>query len=104
MPVSDSLEAGVNADARDAKKLHEGMELTLRLLTKALESNGISVIDPTGQPFNPEQHQAMTMVETGEYPPNTVVTVFQKGYRLGERVLRPALVSVAKDMPPPEDA
>lgn len=100
LPVSDSLEAGVNADARDARKMHEGMELTLRLLVKALESNGIAAIDPAGQPFNPELHQAMTMVETGEHAPNTVVTVFQKGYRLGERLLRPALVSVAKEMPP----
>ncbi|HET7842941.1 MAG TPA: nucleotide exchange factor GrpE [Xanthomonadales bacterium] len=104
LPVADSLEAGLAADPSDAAKLHEGMELTLRMLTKAMDSNGLKAVDPTGQPFNPELHQAMTMVETGEHAPGTVVTVFQKGYRLNDRVLRPALVAVAKEPSPPKDA
>lgn len=104
LPVADSLEAGLAADPSDAPKLHEGMELTLRMLAKALDGNGLKAIDPAGQPFNPELHQAMTMVETGEHAPGTVVTVFQKGYRLNDRLLRPALVAVAKEPPPPEDA
>jgi molecular chaperone GrpE len=97
LPVADSLEAGLAADPSDAPKLHEGMELTLRMLAKAMDSNGLKAVDPMGQPFNPELHQAMTMVETGEYAPGTVVTVFQKGYRLNDRLLRPALVAVAKE-------
>jgi molecular chaperone GrpE len=106
LPVLDSLEAGL-ASARggaDAAKLAEGLELTQRMLAKAVENGGLKAIDPTGEAFNPEAHQAMSVVETGEHAPGTVVTVFQKGYRLNERLLRPALVAVAKEPPPPEDA
>jgi len=97
LPVADSLEAGLAADPSDAPKLHEGMELTLRMLAKAMDSNGLKAIDPAGQPFNPEFHQAMTLIEASGQAPGTVVTVFQKGYRLNDRLLRPALVAVAKD-------
>jgi molecular chaperone GrpE len=72
------------------------MELTLRALTKVGESNGLIAIDPLGQPFNPELHQAMTMVESPGKAPNTVVMVMQKGYVLNERLLRPALVAISK--------
>lgn len=97
LPVADSLEAGLAADPSDAAKLHEGMELTLRMLAKALDGNGLKAVDPVGQPFNPELHQAMTMVDSPDHAPGTVVTVFQKGYRLNDRLLRPALVAVAKE-------
>lgn len=97
LPVADSLEAGLAADPSDAAKLHEGMELTLRMLAKALDGNGLKAVDPAGQPFNPELHQAMTMVDSPDHAPGTVVTVFQKGYRLNDRLLRPALVAVAKE-------
>jgi molecular chaperone GrpE len=95
--VRDSLEAGLAATVADAGKLREGMELTLRQLLKVLDGSGLSVIDPLGQPFDADAHQAMSMVDSDQHPPGTVVTVFQKGYRLHERLLRPALVAVARE-------
>jgi molecular chaperone GrpE len=97
LPVCDALEAGLKSDSHDPATLRQGMELTWRLLTKALESNGLASVDPVGQAFDPEQHQAMTLVESEQHAPGAVVTVFQRGYRLNERLLRPALVAVAKD-------
>lgn len=96
LPVFDSLERGLAADAADSGALREGMNLTLRALTKVGESNGLKAVDPLGQPFNPELHQAMTMVESPDKAPNTVVMVMQKGYVLNERLLRPALVAISK--------
>ena len=72
------------------------MELTLKLLDAALEKHGVQVLDPVGEPFNPELHQAMSVQESTEVAPGTVVTVVQKGYVLNGRVLRPAMVIVAK--------
>jgi molecular chaperone GrpE len=97
IPVADSLEAGLGVQAADALKLREGMQLTLRLLDKALASNGVSTVDPLGAAFDPESHQAMSMVEAPGRSAGTVVTVFQKGYRLNDRLLRPAMVAVARD-------
>jgi molecular chaperone GrpE len=97
IPVADSLEAGLGVQAADATKLREGMQLTLRLLDKALASNGVSTVDPLGAAFDPEAHQAMSMVEVPGQAAGTVVTVFQKGYRLNDRLLRPAMVAVARD-------
>ena len=97
LPVADSLEAGLRAGGVDPVKLAEGIAATLRLLDKALERHGLEAIDPAGAPFNPELHQAMSVVEAGGAAPGSVVTVFQKGYRLSDRLLRPAMVAVAGD-------
>lgn len=98
LPVRDSLELGVAA-AKDtnaeADKLREGMELTLNLLGSLFEKFKIIEISPLGDKFNPEYHQAMATEARPDTPPNTVVTVYQKGYLLNDRLLRPALVVVA---------
>ena len=96
LPVFDSLERGLAADAADSGALREGMDLTLKALTKVGEGSGLKAVDPLGQPFNPELHQAMTMVESPDQAPNTVVMVMQKGYVLNDRLLRPALVAISK--------
>jgi molecular chaperone GrpE len=97
LPVIDSLEAGLSQGGGDANKLREGMELTLRVLMKTVEANGVSPVNPLGDAFNPEFHQAVATVESTEVPPGSVVSVFQKGFRLNERLVRPAMVTVAKD-------
>ena len=98
LPVRDSLELGVSAagDDADAARVREGMELTLKLMTSAFEKLGIEEVDPAEQPFDPELHQAMSMQDGEGREPGTVLTVVQKGYRLNERLVRPALVVVAK--------
>lgn len=96
LPVCDNLERGLAADTSDANALREGMDLTLKALLKVAESNGLKAIDPLGQPFNPELHQAMSMTDAPGKAPNTVVAVMQKGYSLNDRLLRPALVAIAK--------
>jgi molecular chaperone GrpE len=98
LPVKDSLDLGFAAAAgsSDIATLREGMELTLKMLDAALEKHGVQVLDPVGEPFNPELHQAMSVQESTEVAPGTVVTVVQKGYVLNGRVLRPAMVIVAK--------
>ncbi len=95
LPVKDALESALNAGNATPEALKAGVELTLKQLAAAFDKVQIAEIDPAGAPFDPHQHQAMTLVDSGD-PPNTVVQVFQKGYRLNDRVLRPALVSVAK--------
>jgi len=97
--VRDSLELGVDAaqqDDADIAKVREGTELTLRMLTQAMEKFSIVEIDPLGEKFNPDFHQAMSMQEVEGYESNTVYQVMQKGYCLEDRLLRPALVMVAK--------
>lgn len=98
LPVRDSLELGVSAagDDADAARVREGMELTLKLMATAFEKLGIEVVDPAGQPFDPDLHQAMSMQDAEGTESGTVFTVVQKGYRLNERLVRPALVVVAK--------
>ena len=96
LPVCDSLERGLAVDNADVAALREGMDLTLKALLKVAEGNGLKPIDPLGQPFDPERHQAMTMVAAPGKAPNTVVAVMQKGYALNDRLLRPALVAIAK--------
>ena len=95
LPVFDSLEAGLAAEG-EVERLREGMELTLRQLRRVAESSGLSMLDPAGEAFNPEWHQAMSMVPAPDHAPGSVVQVYQKGYVLNERLLRPALVVVAK--------
>lgn len=96
LPVIDSLEAGLASGGDDATTLRQGMELTLRQLLKVASDHGLAVVDPVGQPFNPEHHQAMSMVPGSETPDNHVVQVYQKGWLLNDRLLRPALVVVAQ--------
>ena len=103
LPACDGLEAGLKAESADATKLRQGMEMTLGLLVKALDQHGLGIVDPAGQPFDSALHQAVSMVPTRHHAPGTVVTVFQKGYRLSDRLLRPALVAVAAEPAPPED-
>ena len=96
VPVFDALEAGL-ANAAENDPLRSGMELTLRELTRATEANGFSAVAPApGDAFNPEHHQAMSMVDVPGIAPGCVAQVFQKGYLLNERLLRPAMVVVAK--------
>jgi len=95
LPVFDSLEAGLSAQG-DAEKLREGMRLTLRQLEKVAQDNGLVGLDPSGEAFDPDRHQAMSTVASADHAPDTVVQVYQKGYVLNERLLRPALVVVAK--------
>lgn len=96
LPVIDSLEAGLSAATGEAGALREGMELTLKQLLKVAADNGLVAVDPAGQPFNPEHHQAMSMVPAAGHAPDHVVQVYQKGWLLNERLLRPALVVVAQ--------
>lgn len=99
LPVKDSLELGLNAasdEGADLAKLVEGTELTLKLLGDVMGKFGIEEINPVGEPFNPEFHQAMAMQPSDEAEPNTVLTVVQKGYTLNERLVRPAMVMVAQ--------
>ena len=99
LPVRDTLELGVAAaDEEDAEleKIVEGTGLTLKMLTQALEKFNILEVDPLGEKFNPDLHQAISMQEGTDKPANTVLTVMQKGYTLNDRLLRPAMVVIAK--------
>ena len=99
LPVRDSLEMGLSAAGADdaaMESIVEGAELTLKMLTQALEKFNIVEIDPQGQKFDPDLHQAMSMQEGTDQPANTVLTVMQKGYTLNDRVIRPAMVMIAK--------
>ncbi len=109
LPVKDSLEMGLlaAADGTDAAKLVEGSELTLKMLSGALEKNNVKEINPLNEQFNPEYHEAMSMQERRDVAPNTVVTVVQKGYLLNDRLIRPAMVIVSRggnDQPLDEQA
>lgn len=97
--VRDSLEMGLAAAEEPGAaldKLKEGMDLTARMLAQAMEKFGVEPLDPEGEPFNPEYHEAMTTQESAEHEPNTVVNVIQKGYLLNGRVIRPAMVVVSR--------
>ncbi len=95
LPVLDSLEAALGDTSGDLEKVREGVDLTLRQLQSALEKGRVTAINPVGAKFDPHQHQAISMVPA-EQEPNTVVAVLQKGYTIADRVLRPALVTVAQ--------
>ena len=99
LPVKDSLELGLAAAAEEgasAARIAEGVELTLRMLEQAMDKFGIRSIDPVDEPFDPEFHQAMTMQESDTAESGAVLAVIQKGYLLNERLVRPAMVIVAK--------
>jgi molecular chaperone GrpE len=98
IPVRDTLELGIAAagSAAESAKLIEGMQATLRMIDKAFEKAGIQVVDPVGERFNPEFHEAMATQPSADQAPGTVLTVVQKGYVLNGRLLRPARVLIAK--------
>ena len=101
----DSLEMGLQAAQQENgnfASLKEGTEITLKMLVGAMEKFSIEQINPEGESFNPELHEAMSMQESAEHPNNTVLHVMQKGYQLNGRVLRPAMVIVSKA--PPADS
>jgi molecular chaperone GrpE len=95
LAVKDSLEAALTADAPSIDSLKSGTELTLKQLVAAFEKSNLSEVNPLGEKFDPHVHQAISMIDADQEP-NTVVTVLQKGYKIADRVLRPALVIVAK--------
>ena len=97
LPVKDSMELGLSAaqTAADADSIREGLELTLKMFNAALEKIGVKEVNPVGEKFNPELHQAMSMQEA-DAEPGSVLTVVQKGYQLNDRLVRPAMVIVAK--------
>lgn len=99
LPVADSMEMGVaaaQAEDADVATLREGSEMMLNMFRQCLDKMGVEVIDPVGEKFDPELHQAMTMQPSAEHEPNTVLSVMQKGYTLNGRVVRPALVVVSQ--------
>ncbi|WP_240775987.1 nucleotide exchange factor GrpE [Nitrincola schmidtii] len=99
LPVIDSLERTVQACSSEdevVRPLREGAEMTLNLFISSVAKFNLDVVDPTGQPFDPELHQAMSMVDAPDAAPNSVVAVMQKGYTLNGRLVRPAMVMVAK--------
>ncbi|WP_027329345.1 nucleotide exchange factor GrpE [Marinimicrobium agarilyticum] len=99
LPVVDNLEralASMDRDNADFKSVIEGIELTHKSFVDALAKYNVESVDPAGEPFDPELHQAMTMVPNPDVEPNTVIEVFQKGYTLNGRLVRPAMVVVSK--------
>ncbi|AIR88210.1 nucleotide exchange factor GrpE [Pseudomonas cremoricolorata] len=99
LPVIDSLERGLelsSANDETIKPMRDGIELTLKMFGDTLKRYNLETVDPQGEPFNAEHHQAMAMEESAEVEPNSVLKVFQKGYLLNGRLLRPAMVVVSK--------
>lgn len=99
LPVIDNLERAVqsaNPEDEASKPLLDGVDLTLKSFISTIEKFGLTVIDPQGETFNPDHHQAMSLQESTEHPANTVIAVMQKGYILNERLLRPAMVMVSR--------
>ncbi len=96
LPVLDNLERGLAVEGGDPGLLRNGVDLTMRELLRVAESNGLKVVGATGDPFDPERHQAMAMIDAPGQASGRIVSVMQKGYVLNERLLRPALVSVSK--------
>jgi len=99
LPVVDNLERALGAASggeEAVKPIAEGVELTLKSFLDALRKFNIEAVDPQGEPFDPNLHQAMSMVENPEVEPNTVIAVMQKGYTLNGRLVRPAMVMVSK--------
>lgn len=99
LPVIDNLERALEAapdDLEAVKPIAEGVELTLKSFSEAMKKFNIEVVDPVGEPFDPQFHQAMSTVENADVEPNTVTLVMQKGYTLNGRLVRPAMVMVSK--------
>ena len=98
LQVRDSLERGLEIDPASATvdSLIEGQKLTLKMLGKVMEDHNLELIDPVGEPFDPEFHEAMTMLPSADHEQNTVMEVLEKGYRLHDRLVRPARVVVSR--------
>lgn len=97
LPVLDSLEQALQLAEKDNNQgMKEGLELTIKLFLDVLEKSEVEQLNPHGETFDPQQHEAMSAVPSAEVPANTVLEVFQKGYRLNDRVIRPARVIVSK--------
>lgn len=98
LPVIDSLELGISAtdNIENIESLREGMDLTLKKFLDTLDKYGVTVVAPEGDKFDPEKHEAVSMLDTGDAESGTVVAVMQKGYELNGRLVRPAMVVVAK--------
>jgi molecular chaperone GrpE len=97
LQVWDSLERGLGAndDSLTVESLKEGQQLTLKMFEKVLQDHNLEVIDPAGEPFDPDFHEAVTVLPSADMPENTVIEVFQKGFRLHDRLIRPAMVVVS---------
>ena len=101
--VADSLDLAMKAVAAESAETRahlEGLGLTHKQLWSTLERYGVSLVDPQGQPFNPDLHEAVSMVESADIAPGHVVSVMQRGYKLHERLLRPAMVVVSRAVTP----
>ncbi len=96
LPIYDGLERGLAVETGDVAAMREGINLTLKELLRIAGNNGLVQVDPLGQPLDPERHHAVSVVDAPDSAPDTVVAVLQKGYVLNDRLLRPALVAVAK--------
>lgn len=99
LPVRDSLERGLEAasdPAATVEALTEGKQLIMKMLAKAMGDHGLQTIDPVGEAFDPEKHEAMTMLTSDQHDENTVIDVIEKGYQLHDRLIRPAKVVVSK--------
>ena len=97
LQVVDSMERGLQTEAEAAtvESLLEGQGLTLKMLTKVLADHNLELVDPVGEPFNPEYHEAVTLIPSPDHEEGSVVEVLQKGYKLHDRLVRPAMVVVA---------
>jgi len=101
LPVADSMDKELEAFDKDGvqmtvEQMVEGTKMTQHVLNKVLKDNGMEIINPVGEKFNPEFHEAMTQIPNPELDPNTIIEVFQKGYILNGRLVRPAMVVVSK--------
>jgi molecular chaperone GrpE len=99
LPVRDSLERGLEAasdPAATVEALTEGKQLIMKMLTKAMGDHGLRTIDPAGEAFDPEKHEALTMMTSDQHDENTVIDVIEKGYQLHDRLIRPAKVVVSR--------
>jgi molecular chaperone GrpE len=102
LPVADSLEKAVESTEGQENagevvaNIREGVEMTLTLFTNSLQKFNVKQLNPVGEPFDPQQHEAMSMVPAPDAEPNSVVAVVQKGYTLNDRLVRPAMVVIAK--------
>jgi len=95
LPVIDNFERALQHTDGDGGAFHQGVEMIAKQLRETLERKGVTEIDPIGQKFDPEIHEAVQRVEDGEHPPGTIVFVMLKGYTMGDRLIRPAMVGVA---------
>ncbi len=99
LPVRDSLERGLEAaedQAVTVEALREGKQLIVKMLSKVMHDHGLEIIDPAGEVFDPEKHEAMTLLPSADHDENTVIDVLEKGYQLHDRLIRPAKVVVSR--------